>query len=603
LYLTILLLSVVSSPLANAQQVAQCHVPLPVLKLEELASGENEFGLRVGQVLDSIIPPDKVMMRTSTHVIGADYIEYRQQEKTAEAQGNVTIVSEAYRLDADYAKVIVDEDYVELTKSKMAFFEVDSEDPKTRYQSGRGSAEGIRVEDGVLYLESSEFTHCPEGVNDIALAASDISLNPKTRQGIARNTIVRFKDVPVFSLPYVRFPIGSERLSGFLFPKISASSKLGSGITMPYYFNLAPNQDATLTPKYYSKRGFQLEAEYRYLGIYSDLNFIGEYMPRDKRYKPNKEDKDQDKRRYGAELTGNLHDGGSLYSNFEVGWVSDRSYIDDYSGGFSDNDRDYLVQNASVSYANYGLVLSAGVNKFINSQKPVVDNKKDSEEDDDSGMDLDNRLEDHTEERSSHNREPWFSVDYIVPLTANSAFKTNMAWDKFSHKEKPDAYQDAHRFRGESALSMQIANSYAEVDLEVGAEYLRYKLENPKYNDRNEEKRTANKMSVNSTYASLDGRLYFDRSSNNGSSSLWTLVPRVKLLATNRVKQDELPQFFDTTVAKMDSYERLFQDTPYIGGDHLRDTNQISVGPVCCVFSTHRLIVECIYRVRPSLLS
>ena len=520
---------------ADAQETVQCYAPLPSLNLESSDNGDNEFGLRPSPGIDSLIPPDQSSIYTDEHAIVADEISYDRQNDTIQATGDVQIISQDYQIDAESARSINGKDTLEVQQAEFGFFIEDEINPSIRYKRARGSADFVRIEDKVLYMESSEFTHCPDGNNDVILSASKLTLDSESRQGVARNTSIRFKGTTILMLPYLRFPIGSDRLSGFLFPTFSSSSKLGHGFEVPYYFNLAPNRDATLTPKYYSKRGPQLQGEYRYLGAYSDVQFIGEYMPRDDRY-VNRDS------RYGAELSGNLHDGGSFYANFDVNWVSDITFLEDYSGDFSNRNRDYLLQKASLSYADYGLVVSSGVEKFITSDKTVE------------------------KYREPHNREPWFSIDYATPITTNSTFTTAMVWDSFRHDVKPDA----DRFRGESAISMHLANAFSEVDLEVGGEYLRYSLTEP-------DEDQSRKMSVDSAYASLDGRLYFDGNITTSSGHLWTLVPRIKLLATDRVEQDNLPDF-DTTLIKMDSYSRLFQDSPYIGGDRLRDTDQVSVG-------------------------
>ena len=369
------------------------------------------------------------------------------------------------------------------------------------------------------------------------MSSSEVTLDPHSRQGVARNPKIRFRNTPILQLPYLRFPIGSDRLSGFLYPKFDASEKRGTSIEVPYYFNLAPNRDATLTTTYHSKRGAQLYTEYRYLGQYSDLMLLGEYMPRDERY-INRD------RRYAGELTGKLHDGGSLYSSFDIGWVSDDKYLYDYEGDFSVRDPDFLEQNVSVSYANYGMVVSVGVNKFLNSQ-PVLPSE---------------------DEPEPYNREPWISVDHVFPVARNSAIATSIVSDEFRKKGKPDA----RRVHGQTVLSTRIAGSYFETNLEVGGEILKYRLDQPEDNQ-------SATMEAESTFASLDGKLFFERYSANGSGDRWTLIPRLKLLASKDVDQSNLPDF-DTTLMKLDTYERLFHDSPYIGGDRVRDADQISVG-------------------------
>ena len=585
-----IVLAVFTGSSVYAQETEQCYAPLPALQLESIKSGDSEFGLQGASALESYFPPGKTILRTRDFAIGADEMLYQpQQGGLIEASGGVRVVGDDYQIDGEFVKAIEDEEYFEITEAEFGLYQVDENNPSTRYERARGTAAGIRVQGDLLFLESSEFTHCPEGNDDIYLSASEITLNTTTRQGVARNTKVKFKGQTIMAVPYLRFPIGSERLTGFLFPTLSASSKLGTGLTVPYYINIAPNRDATLTPKFYSKRGLQLETEYRQLGVYSDLRFVGEYMPRDKRYyvpdKKNPDKKVLDRnRRYGAELTGNLHDGGSFYSNFDLSWVSDRSFLDDYSGQFSDQDRDYLRQNMSVSYAEHGLVVSAGVNKFIASSAPVENesNAKMAGE----GMEGDGSSGDSTDHQpyNLYNREPWFSIDFVAPLAPNVAFSTTLAWDKFKYhmmsnsmeELKKQKIESAKRFRGEAAFSMNLANAFSEVDFVIGGEYLRHQY---KYKQQDMDSKEPKRLSVNSTYASLDGRLYFDRYSADGSGQLWTLVPRIKVLATNDVKQEQDKfEMFDTTMAKMDAYYRLFQDSPYIGGDRLRETDQVSVG-------------------------
>ena len=590
-----IVLAVFTGSSVYAQETEQCYAPMPALQLESVKSGDSEFGLQGASALESYFPPGKTILRTRDFAIGADEMLYQpQQGGLIEASGGVRVVGDDYQIDGEFVKAIEDEEYFEITEAEFGLYQIDENNPSTRYKRARGTAAGVRIQGDLLFLESSEFTHCPEGNDDIYLSASEITLNTTTRQGVARNTKVKFKGQTILAVPYLRFPIGSERLTGFLFPTLSASSKLGTGLTVPYYINIAPDRDATVTPKYYSKRGLQLETEYRQLGVYSDLRFVGEYMPRDKRYyvldKTDKTDETKKKkvldrnRRYGAELTGNLHDGGSFYSNFDLSWVSDRSFLDDYSGQFSDQDRDYLRQNMSVSYAEHGLVVSAGVNKFIASSAPVESTSDaEMEESSTGGSTTSGDNTDH-QPYNLYNREPWFSIDFVAPIAPNVAFSTTLAWDKFKYhmmsnsmeELKKQKIESAKRFRGEAAFSMNLANAFSEVDFVIGGEYLRHQY---KYKQQDMDSKEPKRLSVNSTYASLDGRLYFDRYSADGSGQLWTLVPRVKVLATNDVKQEQDKfEMFDTTMAKMDAYYRLFQDSPYIGGDRLRETDQVSVG-------------------------
>ena len=515
----------------QAQQSEQCYVPLPSLQLEE--GEDEEFGI-VGELISS----GKSVFQFSEYVIGADQITFRDEQNVTEVTGNIVLISEDQQIYAESAVLAVDDEQSTILDARFELFVKDNNDPSVRYQRGRGSAAGIKIENNTLHLDSAEFTLCPEGYSDVEFVTSNLTVDSDSKQAVARNVVVRYRGTPILYTPYLRLPIGNERLSGFLFPKISSSTKKGTGITVPYYFNLAPNRDATLTPTYFTKRGFHLQGEYRYLGANSDLTVVGEYMPRDKGFT------DREKR-YGAEMVGKWHDGDSLYSSFDISWISDESFLNDYSGQFSNQSKDFLRQSLSFSYANHGLVVSTGVDKFVVSGMNALDSNE-----------------------PPYNRVPWIAVDYIRPLMTSSAFSTSVAWDKFKHDDRPGG----RRLRADAKFNTLLGNEFSELDLEVGGEYLKHRLSEPDLDSSQSET-----MSVDSTYASLDGRLFFDRFSGDQSGTRWTLVPRVKVLATDRVEQSNLRNF-DTSLAVLDNYDGLFRGSPYIGGDRLRDSNQVGVG-------------------------
>ena len=143
----------------------------------------------------------------------------------------------------------------------------------------RGAAQYIkRQEDAVIRLKDGTYTSCEPGNNAWHLKGNNVTLNPNTGFGTATNVTLRVKDIPVFYTPYIHFPIDDRRQSGFLPPSVSYSNRKGVDITTPYYFNLAPNFDATLYPNYMSKRGLLSEGEFRYLGKKSETRFGGAWL-------------------------------------------------------------------------------------------------------------------------------------------------------------------------------------------------------------------------------------------------------------------------------------------------------------------------------------
>src|SRR5690606_38394870 len=143
----------------------------------------------------------------------------------------------------------------------------------------RGSAlYAKRQEDAIIRLKDGTYTRCEPGDNAWHLKGNNIKLNPATGFGTATNVTLRVKDIPVFYTPYIYFPIDDRRQSGFLPPSFGTSSSNGFSLQTPYYFNLAPNYDATLYPTYMAKRGLLLEGELRYLTQSSEGQIGGAWL-------------------------------------------------------------------------------------------------------------------------------------------------------------------------------------------------------------------------------------------------------------------------------------------------------------------------------------
>ena len=129
-----------------------------------------------------------------------------------------------------------------------------------------------------MELKGVRYTACPPGIDDWELAAGEITIDQKTQMGTGRDVKLEFLGVPIFYTPWISFPVGDQRKSGLLFPTIGSSSKNGTQIAVPYYFNLAPNYDATLMSRYYSARGVRLDPELRYLDECTRSQLNVEYL-------------------------------------------------------------------------------------------------------------------------------------------------------------------------------------------------------------------------------------------------------------------------------------------------------------------------------------
>ena len=149
-------------------------------------------------------------------------------------------------------------------------------------RSVRGTAGDVQMrQQGLLELKDVSYTACPPGNEDWMLSADEISLNQQTRIGTGRGVRLDFKGVPLLYTPWISFPVGDQRKTGVLFPVIGNSDSSGTMVAVPYYWNLAPNRDATLMTRYYSSRGLRLDPSSGTSAIRAGGFFIAEYLQDD----------------------------------------------------------------------------------------------------------------------------------------------------------------------------------------------------------------------------------------------------------------------------------------------------------------------------------
>src|SRR5690606_33911236 len=169
-----------------------------------------------------------------------------------------------------------------------------------------------------MRLADVNYSGCPCPDPSWYIKSPRVDLHFDENEGIARNGVLYFKDVPILYSPWLSFPIKKERKSGFLLPTYGTSSTGGFELTVPYYFNLAPNYDATLIPRYMAKRGTQLGGEFRYLGRKYSGQVYGTYLGNDKMA-------DRNRWYYSAQHGHSL--GGGVNASFDIRRVSDDDYF------------------------------------------------------------------------------------------------------------------------------------------------------------------------------------------------------------------------------------------------------------------------------------
>jgi LPS-assembly protein len=229
----------------------------------------------------------KVRFAQGDITVSAERIDYDKLADEVTIPGSLSMRRDADRIDGRDLKLKV-EDEVGTLLSPSFFFSKSPTRPTQRFEA-RGAAREMRFEgpDRERFYDAS-YTTCKADEDDWILRVGELALDRGRNVGTGYHGRVEFQGVPILYLPYLSFPLNNERKSGFLAPTLGSSTKSGLEISLPYYFNLAPGRDATLTPKLLGKRGLQIGGEYRYLGPHSVGQLDGEYLHNDRVVKQNR---------------------------------------------------------------------------------------------------------------------------------------------------------------------------------------------------------------------------------------------------------------------------------------------------------------------------
>lgn len=206
----------------------------------------------------------------------------------------------------------------------------------------RGSAQTMSLTpEGILRLNEVTFTTCPVNDNSWLLDASDITLDTRAKEGVARDAKIDFKGVPILYLPWVSFPLGDERKSGFLYPTPGYDSRGGVVLAVPYYWNIAPNRDFTAEPIYYTRRGIDLGGDFRYLEPNSRGELSWRFLPDDRVFHGSRSDV---RLRNTTDLVDNLR------LTIAAENASDSQYFQDFSQGPEGTSTAFVERRATLSY-------------------------------------------------------------------------------------------------------------------------------------------------------------------------------------------------------------------------------------------------------------
>ncbi len=167
-----------------------------------------------------------------------------------------------------------------------SLFELEDVSYRLYARHARGKAKDVIINHkaAIVDLHQTYFTTCAPTQDTWTLNATDIRLYPEKGRAVAKNAYLTLHDVPVFYFPYINYPIDNKRHSGLLFPNYGSTSNSGVEFTIPYYWNMAPNYDATLAVRWLSERGIEGQSKFRYLTENSQGALVMHFLPNDRKY-------------------------------------------------------------------------------------------------------------------------------------------------------------------------------------------------------------------------------------------------------------------------------------------------------------------------------
>ncbi|MBC7203858.1 MAG: LPS-assembly protein LptD, partial [Pusillimonas sp.] len=349
-----LAVSVLSGAKASGQPLAE---PVPSIRITEIPAAEQ--GLREssrlnvhGGVQESDLSAftisDKIENDTDDKIILTGNAEVRRNDAVVKGQ-RIDYQRETGQVDVWGDGYLMRDGNV--VKGPEIHYNLDSETGEISnadFWLGAGGGSGTSRLTQVfsrsqMRMTDMKYAACPCPDPAWYISAPRVDFDFDENEGVARNGVLFFKGVPILASPYLSFPLRKERKSGFLIPSYGGSSNSGYEFALPYYFNLAPNYDLTLTPRYMSKRGLQLGAEYRYLGRSYNGTLAGTYLPNDKQTQ---------EKRWMYSWRHDHRFGHGFYASADVNGVSDDNYFRDFSTiGVNQASIDYLPRVLTVGWA------------------------------------------------------------------------------------------------------------------------------------------------------------------------------------------------------------------------------------------------------------
>jgi len=530
--------------LAHAQLAGEAAQPQPIdppwgmqlapqLEDHVLQPGQKPATFVLGDSTNGTTDQDMAVkgsaeVRRNTVVIKADALHYDQDTDMADAYGQVRMNNNGTTFAGPEAHMRVDSSEGFMTAPKYHF----------NVTGGSGSAERVDLLDNERSVfTKGTYTACA-CADDPAwyIKGSEFDFDTGADEGVAHNGVLFFQGVPVFASPWLSFPLSGERRSGILPPTFSLSSTNGFELSVPYYFNIAPNRDLTVTPRIISKRGVQLQSTFRYLSPTYSGSISGEFLPDDRLTKTN---------RYALYIQHNQNFGNGFGGYIYYNKVSDNTYPED---------------------------LSSSVNQFMNGTQLLYQQE--------AGLTYNNgpwsvlAREQHwqtlTPSVAPYGREPQLNVKYSKYNVGGFDFGAEADYTNF--RITTADMTEGQRVLFNPYISYSVVGPGYFVTPKVQWHFASYNLRNI---SGDVPVGTPKNFTESIPTLSFDTGLIFDRSVRLfGEDYIQTLEPRLYYVYTPYRNQESAP-LFDTAESDFGLAE-IFTPNTFVGNDRIADANRLT---------------------------
>jgi LPS-assembly protein len=520
--------------LKDSSQLQETIVPAARASLPSFVSGNTLSGRTdLETVLDG-----KAMLRKGDITIKADRLDYNQPTDLARARGNVRLNRAGNVYEGPLMELRVDA------------FEGFFNQPTYHFLRNEAHGQASRVDfldEQRAVVHDATFTTCqrmpgPSWMPDWVLKATTISMDNEEAVGTATGALLLFKGVPLLPIPYLSFPLSDQRKSGVLPPTIGLDNVNGTELSLPYYWNIAPNRDATITPTLMSKRGLNLGTEFRYL----ENNYSGEaqldWMPSDQLRNTN---------RWGLNLNHQAHinsvwaDNG-LGLNLSLNRVSDDDYWRDFTHANGSLTQRLLANDAKFSWTNGAWASSVRMLKWQTLQDitaPIV---------------------------PPYDRLPQLATRY----TSSAALGLHVSLDADYTQFSSDAKLTGQPNAGRMFSLLQVNRSW-----QTPAGYITPKLQLHVTQYQFDSTLTNGEIQFNRAVPtlSIDSGLVFERDTQLfGRNLRQTLEPRAFYVNTPYRDQSQLPNY--DSGANDFNLSTIYSENAFVGNDRISDSNLLTLG-------------------------